>query len=103
MTSQNIRELHRQLEAAIAEARVEALQHLPANLRGFREAQGMTSQEVAVACGLTRAQISHYETGKSVPTLAVACLLADALGVGLSELVAEGPAAEEAPEDGERA
>ena len=39
----------------------------PAELRSLREAAGLSQQELADAMGVTRAAISHWETGVRSP------------------------------------
>lgn len=43
---------------------------LPKMFRGIRKAMGLSQQELANLSGISRVQISYYETADSVPTIA---------------------------------
>lgn len=59
---------------------------LPARLKRLREARGLSQRALARACGVTSQAVSLIEAGRREPSLAMARRLAEALGVGLSEL-----------------
>ena len=56
-------------------------------LRAMRARAGLTQQVLAKRAGITGAALSRYESGKNEPTLAALVALADALKVGLDELI----------------
>ena len=56
-------------------------------LRGLRSEDDMSQRELADALGLTRASVVNYESGESMPNLAVAVQIADIFGVSLDYLV----------------
>ncbi|MDB4956704.1 MAG: ydcN [Myxococcales bacterium] len=62
--------------------------HLADNIRGIREARGLSQQQIAKAAGVPRATWTHLESGGSNPTLAVLVKVANALQVRLDELLA---------------
>lgn len=66
----------------------DATAHLAANVRGIREARGLSQQQIAKLAGIPRATWSHLESGAANPTLAVLTRVADALQVRLDELLA---------------
>lgn len=58
-------------------------------VRIFRERQDWNQAELARASGVDRGYISRIETGSADPGLQVQRRLAEALGVSLTELVAQ--------------
>jgi Zn-dependent peptidase ImmA (M78 family)/DNA-binding XRE family transcriptional regulator len=62
-----------------------------ANLRRLRAAQGLTQADVAVAAGITRLAYRNLETGLSLPRAETLYALAQALDVGVQELVTQVP------------
>jgi transcriptional regulator with XRE-family HTH domain len=62
--------------------------HLADNIRGIREARGLSQQQISKAAGIPRATWTHLESGAGNPTLAVLIKVADALEVRLDELLA---------------
>jgi transcriptional regulator with XRE-family HTH domain len=62
--------------------------HLADNIRGIREARGLSQQQIAKAAGIPRATWTHLESGGANPTLAVLIKVAAALQVRLDELLA---------------
>jgi transcriptional regulator with XRE-family HTH domain len=60
----------------------------------------MTVDDVAEATGLNRKSIIHAENAAVVPSVVTLMLIADALGVTLSELTDYGPAAATGGADG---
>lgn len=61
---------------------------LARNVRGLREARGLTQQQMARLAGIPRATWGHLETGAANPTLLVLDRVATALQVPLEELTA---------------
>jgi len=65
-------------------------------IRVWREFRGLTSAQLATACGVSAAAISQLESGKRHPSVALLKKLAAALSVDLEQLLAgaqEDPAA----------
>lgn len=58
-----------------------------------RHARGLVVDDVAERTGLNRKTVMHIESARRNPTLATLLLIADALGVTVSELLDDGPAA----------
>lgn len=57
------------------------------NIRCTRTGMGMTQQQLAEQCGLTKSMISKVENGVVVPALATLTKIAQALGVKASQLI----------------
>ncbi len=55
-------------------------------LKELREARGLTLEEVAQGCGVTRFTVSKFENFGTNMGFATLCKLADFLGVTLDEL-----------------
>jgi transcriptional regulator with XRE-family HTH domain len=62
--------------------------HLADNIKGIREARGLSQAQIAKAAGVPRATWTHLESGAANPTLAVLVKVATALQVRLDELLA---------------
>ena len=65
-------------------------------IRVWRELRGLTSAQLATACGVSAAAISQLEAGKRQPSVALLKKLAAALCVGIEQLLGgaeEDPAA----------
>ena len=71
------------------------------HLKEIRKAKRMRAEDLAEKTGLSVGQIWSYESGRREPPLDALCLLADALGVTLDEIV-RGIKKEPSPEDRER-
>jgi len=56
-------------------------------LRAMRSRAGLSQQALAKRAGITQDAMSRYEAGKREPTLAVLVALAEALKVGIDELI----------------
>jgi transcriptional regulator with XRE-family HTH domain len=56
------------------------------NLKLARTAAGMTQTELADKLGIAQKQLSRYERGIQVPSVAIAVEMADALGVDMNTL-----------------
>lgn len=63
--------------------------NIGSNIRRFRLQQGMTQQDVADFCGLTKGMISKIESGKVTPALATLTKIAGAVGVDIVALMSE--------------
>lgn len=59
------------------------------NIRRYRLQQGMTQQDVANICSLTKGMISKIESGKVMPALATLTKIANAVGVDIVALMSE--------------
>jgi XRE family transcriptional regulator, regulator of sulfur utilization len=57
------------------------------NIRGLREARGLTQQQMARLAGVPRPTWANLESGTANPTLAVLIKVANALHVRLEELI----------------
>lgn len=64
---------------------------LARNLRRYRSLRGLSSSEVAQRSQIARATLSALEAGRGNPTLDTLSAIARVLGVGVPELVADGP------------
>ncbi|WP_448644630.1 helix-turn-helix domain-containing protein [Pseudomonas mediterranea] len=56
-------------------------------VRQLRSAQGFSQEAFADRCGFVRTYMSRIETGTANPSLDAAKVLADGLGMSLSELL----------------
>ena len=56
------------------------------NLRRVRKERGMNQEEFAQLLGTTKQNISRYESGAVSPKITTAQIIADKLGISLSEL-----------------
>ena len=63
----------------------ELLQFVPEALRLIRQGTGLRQTDVAARSGLTKAMLSSYETGKTLPTLASLTAVLVAIGKDLSD------------------
>lgn len=62
---------------------------LPVKIKSLRESAGYSQVELAKICGMTQAQISAYEIGKSFPNLESAIAMANAFGTTVAALIGE--------------
>lgn len=81
---------------------------VPQALRRVRQATGLLQVDVAKRSGLTRAMVSAYEAGKSIPSVRSLSVYLGAIGRDLGDLQDEvnrlsGRSSEEPVEDRERA
>ena len=53
-----------------------------------RKEKGWTQEQLGEALGVSQRSVSRWETGRNLPDLALLSPLADALGVGVEELLA---------------
>lgn len=66
-----------------------------ASLQRIRLKRGLTLEDLSRAAGVSKSMLSQIEREKANPTIAVAWRLANALGIGIEELLAgEAPALE---------
>ena len=56
-------------------------------LKNLRISAGLTQEELARKCGITKQNISRYENSKREPNIRTAKIIADALNVALEDLV----------------
>ncbi|MFV3283726.1 helix-turn-helix domain-containing protein [Pseudomonas sp. NY15356] len=56
-------------------------------IRNLRSSQGFSQEAFADKCGFVRTYMSRIETGTANPSLEAAKVLADGLGLSLSELL----------------
>lgn len=61
--------------------------NLADNVRGLREARGLSQQQMAHIAGVPRPTWAHLESGAANPTMAVLVRVADALQVRVEELI----------------
>lgn len=64
----------------------ETIETLPARLKELREKKGWSQQDLAQHADISLSTISMIERGERAPSFAMACSLADALGVSLESL-----------------
>ena len=57
------------------------------NLQKFRKSKGLSQEELAEECDISRQAIAKWESGESVPTIDKLIFLADFYKVSLDELV----------------
>jgi transcriptional regulator with XRE-family HTH domain len=62
------------------------LSGLGSEVRRLREEQGWTQNQLSVFAGVSQPTVNQIETGKRNPSTATVVKLADALGVGVSDL-----------------
>lgn len=65
------------------------MRELSANLKAIRTGRHLTQQELADMCGVTRKQISFYETGKAVPHVSTITIMSNTLNVEPGRLMGE--------------
>lgn len=64
--------------------------HIGEQIKRVRMAKGLSQKEVIMAAGLDKAQYSRMENGKTDPAFSTLDRIAKAIGISLSELLAEG-------------
>jgi len=67
-----------------------------ATLQKLRLKRGLTLDDLSRAAGVSKSMLSQIEREKANPTIAVAWRLANALGIGIEELLASSPSQAEA-------
>ncbi len=80
---------------APTESTASALVAIGARIREQRQAREMTLQALAGACGLSPSMLSLVERGRASPSIGSLIVIANALGVQMSELIVEQLADEE--------
>ncbi len=65
----------------------ELVGHAVSRMRQLRMELGLSHEKIANRAGITRPAVSHIESGKRKPSLAMAVKLAYALDVELSEIL----------------
>ena len=63
------------------------MNNLPANLKWFRENEGLTQQQLADVTEIHQRSIASYETGRANPSIDRLITLAQHFGVKIDELV----------------
>ena len=71
------------------------MQDFAFRLKKLRKSKGLNQEELAELLGVRKTTISNYETGYSSPTNATLRLMAECLGVSISELLGEAPSMRE--------
>jgi transcriptional regulator with XRE-family HTH domain len=66
---------------------------LSRNVRAMRLDEGLTLDALAARAGISKGMVVQVEQGRTNPSLATLCRLANALGVSLPQLLDVGPAA----------
>lgn len=61
--------------------------NLAENLQSLRKAAGLSQEELAEKCNVSRQAVAKWESGDSIPTLDKVICLADILSVSIDELV----------------
>ncbi len=67
------------------------VKHIPDNIRRIRASKGLTQEQVAQEAGITRTAFGSIENAASEPRVSTLHGISRALGVSLSELLAEPP------------
>ncbi len=57
------------------------------NIKKYRTAKNLTQEQLGVLCKISHDYISEIERGKKVPSLKRLIIIAEQLGISLSELV----------------
>lgn len=61
------------------------------HLRAWRKRRGLSAAELAKRCGLTGTTLTRYETGEISPTFDTVARIAQALEVGIEQLLGTPP------------
>lgn len=59
----------------------------PENLKKLREMRGISQQELAESAHVVQQMIAKYESGMTMPNVAIGVMLADRLGTTVEKLV----------------
>lgn len=65
----------------------EELGHISSRIRELRRERRLTVQELAYRCDMERSNLSRIEAGRTNPTLKTLCVICNALGVSMKELL----------------
>lgn len=57
------------------------------NLKSLRESRGLTQEQLSEKIGVNRVNLAYFESGKKIPSLAVAEKIADELNCSLDWLL----------------
>jgi transcriptional regulator with XRE-family HTH domain len=77
----------------VARATAEILAGIGERIRTTRLAQGMTLQSLAAAANRSPSMLSLVERGRATPSIGSLVVIANCLGVAMSDLIAPGPPA----------
>jgi transcriptional regulator with XRE-family HTH domain len=80
---------------SLADATTTALTAIGLRIKEIRLKRGMTLQTLSDASGLSPSMLSLVERGRASPSIGSLVVIASSLGVSMSDLIAESPAAEE--------
>lgn len=67
------------------------------NIRKYRTREGMKQEELAEMVGCTSSHIGHIENARGIPSLETTVNIANALGVGVDQLLMESLSCPEDP------
>jgi transcriptional regulator with XRE-family HTH domain len=79
-----------QASEEVAQATADILAAIGERIRSARLAQGMTLQALAAASNLSPSMLSLVERGRATPSIGSLVVIANCLGVAMSDLVASG-------------
>lgn len=65
----------------------EEIRYVATRIRELRRERRLTVQELAYRCDMERSNLSRIESGRVNPTLKTLCVICNALGVGLREVI----------------
>ncbi|MGA7809843.1 helix-turn-helix domain-containing protein [Bradyrhizobium sp.] len=84
-----------QVSGEIAETTANTLAAMGSRIRELRQTRGLTLQELADVSGLSTSMLSLVERGRASPSIGSLIVIANALGVTMSDLLVNGPDSEE--------
>lgn len=67
----------------------EEIKYIAARIKALRLENGLTVQELAYRCDMERSNLSRIEAGRANLTVRTMCVICDALGVTLSDVIRE--------------
>jgi transcriptional regulator with XRE-family HTH domain len=62
------------------------IRHLGENIKSLRKQKGLTQMDLSAICNMDKPNIVRIETGRTNPTTKTLKIIADALGVKVSDL-----------------
>src|SRR5947209_5559037 len=83
------------LSDEIAETTANTLAAIGLRIRELRQSRGLTLQELADVSGLSTSMLSLVERGRASPSIGSLVVIASALGVAMSDLLASEPESDE--------
>jgi transcriptional regulator with XRE-family HTH domain len=83
-----------QASEEVAQATADIVVAIGERIRSARLSQGMTLQALAAAANLSASMLSLVERGRATPSIGSLVVIANSLGVTMSDLVAPGPPAD---------